>query len=310
MAAPSRSGSRARRRRGASAALAALAALALSLSACSPTTVVERSEAESTTVVERSEAESTTAVERSEAESTTAVERSEAESKPPNAAPSPSPSDTPTYPSPTAAAAPAPSSAPTVSTDPANPLVVVNKRRPLAPIDFAPQLVAPNVVTASGQQELLNPVTAHAAEQMFAAATADGAPMTLLSGYRSYATQVATYNGWVARQGQEAADVASARPGYSEHQTGFAFDIGDPSGACSLQPCFKDTKAALWVAAHAHEYGFIVRYPWWYHETTGYYYEPWHLRYIGVEAATDMHRRGVATLEEYLGLPAAPAYGG
>ena len=72
--------------------------------------------------------------------------------------------------------------------------------------------------------------------------------------------------------------------------------------------CFKDTPAGAWAAAHAHEYGFIVRYPWWHHETTGYYYEPWHLRYIGIEAATAMNARGTATLEEFLGLPAAPTY--
>jgi D-alanyl-D-alanine carboxypeptidase len=233
----------------------------------------------------------------------TSAEAPPAETAPAN--PTPAPGGTTAQPAAAPSSAPA---APAVSGDPTSPLVVVNKRRPLAPIDFAPQLVAPNVVTASGQQELLNPVTAHAAEQMFSAATSDGAAMTLLSGYRSYATQAETYNGWVARQGQDAADVASARPGYSEHQTGFAFDIADHSGACSLQPCFKDTKAALWVAAHAHEYGFIIRYPWWHHETTGYYYEPWHLRYIGVETATDMHSRGIATLEDYLGLPAAPGY--
>ncbi len=199
--------------------------------------------------------------------------------------------------------------APAAATDPASPLVVVNKRTPLTPIDYAPPLTVPAVPLAvDGEGAQLSPTTARAAEAMFAAAARDGAPMVLLSGYRSYATQAATYDGWVARQGQEAADVASARPGYSEHQTGFAFDIADPGGACSLMPCFKDTPAAVWVAAHGHEHGFIVRYPWWHHETTGYYYEPWHLRYIGAEAAADMHARGIPTLEEYLGLPAAPTY--
>lgn len=221
----------------------------------------------------------------------------------PTAAPS---TTTPPDPAPSAAPAAAHAAA---STDPASPLVVVNKQRPLKPIDFVPQLTTPRVPLAtSGESTQLNPTTARAAEAMFAAAAAAGSPMTLLSGYRSYATQVATYNGWVAREGAGMADVASARPGFSEHQTGWAFDIGDATGACAVQPCFKDTRAATWAAAHAHEFGFIVRYPWMFHETTGFFYEPWHLRYIGVEAAVDMHSRGIATLEEYLGLRAAPVY--
>ncbi|GHG46295.1 hypothetical protein GCM10012320_12240 [Sinomonas cellulolyticus] len=246
-----------------------------------------------------------------------AIERNDAGSQPVPAS-SPSPTDAST----TTTAAPAPSSASaaptaaqtaagrfTAAASPASALVVVNKRRPLAPVDFVPELTRPNVVLAtSGEGALLNPATAHAAEAMFAAAANAGSPMTLVSGYRSYGTQSATYNAWVAREGQAMADVASARPGYSEHQTGWAFDIGDAGGACALHPCFKDTPAARWAAAHAWEFGFIVRYPWMFHETTGYYYEPWHLRYIGVEAAAAMRAAGANTLEDFLGLPAAPTY--
>ncbi|WP_338055890.1 M15 family metallopeptidase [Sinomonas gamaensis] len=187
--------------------------------------------------------------------------------------------------------------------------MVVNKRRPLQPADFTPDLVRPSVPLAtSGEGSLLNPTTARAAEAMFAAATAAGVDMTLASGYRSYATQAAAHAQLVAVQGQDAAEVTSARPGYSEHQTGWALDVGAADDACTFQPCFMDTPAAHWAAAHAHAYGFIVRYPWMQQGTTGYYYESWHLRFIGIEAATDMVRRGVPTLEEYLGLPAAPTY--
>jgi zinc D-Ala-D-Ala carboxypeptidase len=195
-------------------------------------------------------------------------------------------------------------------TDPASPWVVVNKHRPLQPADYAPaDLVQPNVsVMASGQARLLNSTTAAAAEVMFAAAARDGVVMVLASGYRSYATQVATYNGYVAARGQADADTASARPGYSEHQSGWAFDIGDGGGACSFQPCFADQPAAVWAKANGHRFGFVVRYPLMFHLITGYYYEPWHLRYIGVEAATDMVRRGINTVEEYFGLEAAPGY--
>ncbi|MFE8884709.1 D-alanyl-D-alanine carboxypeptidase family protein [Pseudarthrobacter enclensis] len=214
---------------------------------------------------------------------------------------------------PSATAAPSPSAALPRQfslTDPASPWVVVNKHRPLVPAAYAPaDLAGPAVRTsATGESALLNSTTAAAAEAMFAAAARDGVVMVLASGYRSYATQVTTYNGYVASRGQADADTASARPGYSEHQTGWSFDIADGGGACAFQPCFADQPAAVWAKANGHRFGFVVRYPWMFHEITGYYYEPWHLRYIGVEAATDMVNRGINTLEEYFGVGAAPGY--
>lgn len=195
-------------------------------------------------------------------------------------------------------------------TDPASPWLVVNKHRPLVPADYIPaDLVQPNVAAVvSGEAALLNGTTAAAAEAMFAAAAQEGVILTLASGYRSYGTQVATYNGYVASRGQADADTASARPGYSEHQTGWSFDIGDGGGACGFQPCFADQPAAVWVKANGHRFGFVVRYPWMFHPITGYYYEPWHLRFIGVEAASDMAAKGISTLEEYFGVEAAPGY--
>lgn len=195
-------------------------------------------------------------------------------------------------------------------TDPTSPWLIVNKHRPLAPADFAPSdLARPAVATtASGEAALLNSTTAAAAEAMFAAAAVDGVALILASGYRSFAAQAAAYDGYVAARGQADADTASARPGYSEHQTGWAFDIADGGGACGFQPCFADQPAAVWAKANGHRFGFVVRYPWMFHTVTGYYYEPWHLRYVGVEAATDMVRRGVHTLEEYFGVGAAPGY--
>ncbi|WP_209748246.1 MULTISPECIES: M15 family metallopeptidase [Micrococcaceae] len=234
----------------------------------------------------------------------------------------PSTAGQPTSPAVTEPGTPPPTSAPTPAspaaglgqqhslTDPASPWLVVNKHRPLSPADYVPaDLVQPNISLAvSGEAAQLNSTTAAAAEQMFAAAARDGVTMTLASGYRSYGTQVATYNSYVASRGQAEADTASARPGFSEHQTGWAFDIGDGGGACSFQPCFAEQPAAVWAKANGHRFGFVVRYPWMFHEVTGYYYESWHLRYIGVEAATDMSAKGVATLEEYFGLEAAPGY--
>ncbi|WP_326502931.1 M15 family metallopeptidase [Rothia nasimurium] len=179
--------------------------------------------------------------------------------------------------------------------------VLVNKHNPLSPLTYAPDDLQPL------GSVLLRAEAAEAAHRMFAHASAAGAPMVALSGYRSYETQQGTYASWAAQYGTDQADVASARPGYSEHQTGLALDIGT-GGACDLQPCFKDTAAALWAAENAHRYGFVVRYPWWHHETTGYWYESWHLRYIGVDEATALKESGFETLEDFWGTGPAPSY--
>ena len=187
--------------------------------------------------------------------------------------------------------------------------VVVNKRRPLVPLDFAPaELRRPGVATAT-DNALLRPDVSTAVEEMFAAAAADGVGLTLVSGYRSYANQESTYASWVAQYGDAAgADTVSARPGYSEHQTGLAFDVGQADGACTLVLCFRDTPAAQWVAARAADYGFILRYPLGYHEITGFSAESWHFRYVGKDVSLAMKAAGTQTLEEHFGLPAAPSY--
>ena len=116
------------------------------------------------------------------------------------------------------------------------------------------------------------------------------------SGFRSYATQTNLYNSYVASDGQANADRYSARPGYSEHQTGLAFDLMDSSGALLSEPT-----AVHWLAKHAHQYGFIVRYIIGKEDVTGYMPETWHIRYIGQEA-TDIYQSGL-TLEEYFHVP-------
>ncbi|WP_296665661.1 D-alanyl-D-alanine carboxypeptidase family protein [Demequina sp.] len=183
--------------------------------------------------------------------------------------------------------------------------VVVNKRRPLDPTRYAPaDLVHPAGVagTATMRRE-----AADAMSRMHAAAKAAGADFWLSSGYRSYATQSSLYAGYVSRSGRATADTFSARPGYSEHQTGWAADVTDGSG-CTLKGCFGDRAAGRWVAAHGADYGFIVRYPEGEQSVTGYIYEPWHLRYVGVDIAVAMRSRGVTTLEDFFGLAPAPTY--
>ncbi|NYE94522.1 D-alanyl-D-alanine carboxypeptidase [Psychromicrobium silvestre] len=180
--------------------------------------------------------------------------------------------------------------------------VVVNKKRPLVPIDYAP---SPIQTVGSVQ---LQYSAAVAAQSMISAAAASGVKITTVSGYRDYWTQKSLYQGYVQQYGQAEADLISARPGYSEHQSGLAMDIGDTSGSCSLQSCFENTAAGAWARKNAWRYGFIIRYPNGYTGTTGYAYEPWHLRYVGKFIATDMTQQGIPTLEQYFHLPAAPNY--
>lgn len=140
-----------------------------------------------------------------------------------------------------------------------------------------------------------DPEARAAFDRMAAAAKEEGLNIYIASGFRSYDHQTRTYSRYVYYDGQENADTYSARPGYSEHQTGLAFDMN------SVDDSFAGTPEALWVNEHCHEYGFIVRYQKGKEEITGYQYEPWHVRYLGVDVATDVYNSGL-TLEEYLGI--------
>ena len=115
------------------------------------------------------------------------------------------------------------------------------------------------------------------------------------SGFRSFATQKSIYNRYVSRDGRYLADTYSARPGHSEHQTGLSIDLN------TITQAFGRTNEGRWVAGHCHEYGFIIRYPQGKSDITGYCYEPWHLRYVGVETATKIAMSGLC-LEEYYGI--------
>ena len=132
---------------------------------------------------------------------------------------------------------------------------------------------------------------------MQADAKALGLNIWLSSGYRSYWTQYAIYNNYVARDGQEAADTYSARAGHSEHQTGLAFDLN------TIDDSFAYTTEGKWVAENCYKYGLILRYPKWKDNITGYKYESWHLRYVGIELASKLYNNGDwITLEEYFGI--------
>lgn len=189
--------------------------------------------------------------------------------------------------------------------------VVVNKRNALDPIDYwpEPQARADGVERTSGGH--MRADVAASLSQLAAAARDEGAgTIGVNSGFRSYDLQVSTYRNYVGQLGQQNADLTSARPGHSEHQTGLAVDVVACDGGCGSIERFGGTAQSDWVAANAHRFGFIIRYPDGYTDTTGYEYEPWHLRYIGPELATLYAEGGYRTLEDFFGMPPAPTYAG
>jgi D-alanyl-D-alanine carboxypeptidase len=230
----------------------------------------------------------------------------------PGGAASPSGADSPATSSASATPRPAPAAPPppaTVDTfdrdarsldDPTSIWVVVNKLRPLNPQDYEPADLV-DVPVEHTWEPLLRQEASDAVVAMFQAAFDEaGLELASNSAYRSYSAQEEIYDG---------DDLSTARPGYSEHQTGLTMDIGAVSGECSLDACFGETEEGIWLRENAWRFGFILRYPADKTPVTGYEYEPWHFRYVGVELATEMHDTGFTTLEEFFGLPAAPEYG-
>ncbi|MBQ9959123.1 MAG: M15 family metallopeptidase [Oscillospiraceae bacterium] len=144
-----------------------------------------------------------------------------------------------------------------------------------------------------------------AMNRMIAAAEADGVEFYIVSGYRSYSLQSSLWDRKVAAEGEEQASIWVARPGTSEHQSGLAFDVDEVGNEGeALTRAFAETEAFSWLAAHAAQYGFILRYPEQGTWATGYGYEPWHYRYVGETLAPILVESGV-TVEEFLGLAEA-----
>lgn len=165
-----------------------------------------------------------------------------------------------------------------------NGVIIANKKYPL-PKNYAP-----------GE----NKEARRAFDKMASDAKKQGFNLTAFSTYRSYEYQQTLYNRYVQKDGKVAADRYSARPGYSEHQTGLAFDIGEVGKEnLWLSERFGESEAGKWLVNNAHNYGFILRYPKGKENITGYMYESWHFRYLGVDLATKVKESGL-TLEEYL----------
>ncbi len=240
------------------------------------TTSTTATETTTTSTTTTTTTEETTTSVTTTAETTTVIETE----APPTEAPTEAQTVTETVP-PAETDAPAEAVAPTYIGG----ILVVNKTYPL-PSNYNPGL---------------DPTCKAQFDTLAAAAAADGLNIYLSSGFRSYDYQAKIYNNYVNWYGQEKTDTLSARPGHSEHQTGLAIDVN------TINDSFIGTPEAIWLAEHAHEYGFIIRYPKGKEHITGYKYEPWHIRYLGVETATAVYNSGL-TLEEYLGITSCYAY--
>ena len=181
--------------------------------------------------------------------------------------------------------------------------VLVNKNYSL-PEDYEPQdLVLLDVPLynedVTNEANYLREEAANALKNLFLAAREEGYALIARSGYRSYETQASLYQRYVEKDGVEAADTYSARPGHSEHQTGLTIDITSDSVHGGLTEAFGETEEGKWVKDNAHQFGFIIRYPQERVSETGYQYEPWHLRYVGIESATEMYNDQLI-LEDYV----------
>lgn len=178
---------------------------------------------------------------------------------------------------------------------------LVNKQNSLSK-NYIPD----NLITTTSEKDmgcsgnfLIQDIVQAAYDKMIIAAKEDGVTLLFCSGYRSYEEQEKIYNKNVEIYGKDAINKISAKPGYSEHQTGLAIDVSSNNSEHRLNTSFGSTIEGEWVENNAHKYGFIIRYPKEKENITKYNYEPWHLRYVGIEVATKIYIDEI-TLEEYL----------
>ena len=182
----------------------------------------------------------------------------------------------------------------TVISNPYDKLVLVNKHNRL-PSDFKPDNLVNmdrKYTVSDGKQYLLEVTAYQNFVRMADAARAEGVSLKAVSAYRTEDYQRRLYNKKTKTLGKNNVDNYSARAGFSEHQTGLAVDIN------STKNSFENTSAFKWLQNHAHEHGFILRYPKGKKWITGYEYEPWHYRYVGPDAAEIIHKEG-STYEQY-----------
>jgi len=182
-------------------------------------------------------------------------------------------------------------------------LVLVNKVFRL-PEDYSPEdLVLPEVLSAWGHHNTnhrMRETAARALEDMFGTAYEDeGLIFWVASGYRSFEEQKNKHQYFIDTHGREDAEKMSARPGHSEHQTGLVVDVTASSIGALLTEELSNVPEGIWLRENVHKFGFIVRYPYGRMNLTGVGYEPWHIRYVGIEAATYIFENDIV-LEQYI----------
>ena len=180
-------------------------------------------------------------------------------------------------------------------------LILVNKQNKVSE-DYVPKDLKEIKYYASDRVASSRYMKAEAAEafhKLVEAAMVEDLDLLMTTAYRSYDFQKTLYDNYVKNEGQEAADTFSAKPGQSEHQTGLSVDVSSSSVDYKLTSLFGQTEEGKWLANNAHKYGFIIRFPEGKENITGYMYEPWHIRYVGLQVANEIFRQG-DTLEEYL----------
>ncbi|MBF8982761.1 D-alanyl-D-alanine carboxypeptidase family protein [Lutibacter sp. B2] len=190
-----------------------------------------------------------------------------------------------------------------IISNPRDVLVLVNKNNRLPSTYIPENVVVPNVSFSFkdyNPKKLMRQDGASALEEMFEQTKQENITLYAVSGYRSYDRQKAIFASNVEKYGMEIANQFSAKPGESEHQTGLAMDITSATANFKLTEYFGATKEGKWVKENAHKFGFIIRYEKGKEHITRYQYEPWHLRYIGKDAAKEITNQNI-TLEEYLG---------
>lgn len=173
-------------------------------------------------------------------------------------------------------------------------LVIVNKYYVLDS-DYVPEDLV-TIDAKYGRTFKMQQTAYEAFTKMADDAKKEGLTLYIQSPYRSYQTQASLYRNYCNQDGQTLADTYSARPGYSEHQTGLAADI--VNGVGKSLASFDGTKEFYWMQENAHKYGFILRYQKGKEKITGYQYEPWHYRYVGIETATKIKELNI-TFDEY-----------
>lgn len=169
------------------------------------------------------------------------------------------------------------------------------------PADYRPDDLVDSTAAGLNPGFLIRSLIVDDLAAMATAARRADAPFLLLSGYRSYASQVATYNAFVEREGIDGGLASAARPGHSEHQLGTVLDFGSAGPLGTSSPDWGQSLAGAWLKDNAWQFGFVLSYPAEATTVSCYKYEPWHYRYVGRPMAAEVHALGI-TLREYLWL--------